>query len=161
MIFLIRSLFIAMFLTNVSAMAVDYGGEKSFLVEVKYEVCIIPPQVSEAEAKGIDVISVEEAKELYDAKAHFYDARSPRHYETQHIKGAYAVTFDSSIASYVALELPEDKDEPLVFYCYGESCANSYEAALAVRKSGYSNVHWLLNGFKEWKDKSFPVGTGR
>jgi len=140
--------------------AVDYGGEKSYLIEIPYSVCVVPPQVDDAIAKGVKVASVANAKKLYDEKAIFFDARAPRHYKTEHIKGAYPVIFDESKASYIALDLPKDKDTALVFYCYGESCADSYEAALAVRNAGYTNVHWLLNGFPEWKANGYPVEGG-
>jgi len=138
---------------------VEYDGEKSIIFETKYDVCIIPPQVSEATEKGIKVVDVKTAKKLYDQKANFFDAREKRHFQKEHIKGAYPVYFDVSKAQYIVIQLPKDKEEKLLFYCYGETCANSYEAALAVRKLGYTNVYWLLNGFNEWKAKKYPVST--
>lgn len=137
--------------------SVEYEGEKSYLTEVKYDICMIPPQEKDAVAQGIKIIGAKQAKVLYDQKAYFYDAREQRHYKKQHIKGAHAVRFDASKAEYIAINLPKDKEEILVFYCYGESCANSYEAALAVKKQGYKNVYWMLNGFNEWKAKGYPI----
>jgi rhodanese-related sulfurtransferase len=136
---------------------VEYDGEKSYMIETKYDICLVAPEVTEAAAKGVKVIDVKKAKNLHDQKAYFYDAREKRHYTKEHIKGAHQVYFDRSKAEYVAAKLPTDRDEALVFYCYGESCANSYEVALAVRKLGYKNVYWLINGFKEWKEKEYPV----
>lgn len=151
------SILFAGVLTLTSLYGVEYDGEKSFMLETKYDVCIIPPQVDDAIAKGVNVIDVAKAKALYNQKAYFYDARERRHYVKEHIKGAYPVYFDVSKAEYIVIQLPKEKDENLVFYCYGESCANSYEAALAVRQLGYKNVYWLLNGFPEWKAKRYPV----
>lgn len=136
---------------------VEYDGEKSYMIETKYDICVVAPQVDEAIAKGVEVIDVDKAKSLHEQNAYFYDARAKRHYAKQHIKGANQVYFDLSKAEYIAAKLPIDKDEALVFYCYGESCANSYEAALAVRKLGYKNVYWLINGFQKWKEKGYPV----
>jgi rhodanese-related sulfurtransferase len=144
-------------LSLVPLYGVEYDGEKSYMVETKYDICLVAPQVDEAIAKGVKVIDVEKAKSLHDQNAYFYDAREKRHYLKQHINGANQVYFDLSKAEYIAAKLPTDKDEALVFYCYGESCANSYEAALAVRKLGYKNVYWLINGFQEWKEKGYPV----
>ena len=157
MITKLSSILFAGVLTLTSLYGVEYDGEKSFMLETKYDVCIIPPQVDDAIAKGVNVIDVAKAKALYNQKAYFYDARERRHYVKEHIKGAYPVYFDVSKAEYIVIQLPKEKDEPLVFYCYGESCANSYEAALAVRQLGYKNVYWLLNGFPEWKAKRYPV----
>lgn len=156
MLRLISSVFLAIFLTA-SVQGVEYDGEKSIMFETKYDVCIIPPQVDDATAKGVKVVDVKAAKKLYDQKCYFYDAREKRHYVKEHIKGAYPVYFDVSKAEYIVIQLPKDKEENILFYCYGETCANSYEAALAVRKLGYKNVYWLLNGFSEWKEYKYPV----
>lgn len=156
MLRLISTAFVAVLLTS-SLYAVEYDGEKSIIFETKYDVCVIPPQVDDAIAKGVKVVDVDTAKKLYDQKSYFYDAREKRHYENEHIKGAYPVYFDVSKAEYIVIELPKDKDENLLFYCYGETCAKSYEAALAVRKLGYTNVYWLLNGFDAWKEMKYPV----
>ncbi len=136
---------------------VDYDGEKSYLMDVKYDICLIAPQENEAAHLGIKVIGAKQAKALHDRQAFFYDAREKRHYNKQHIKGAKHIVFDRSKAEYMAIDLPKDKDESLVFYCYGESCASSYEAALAVKKQGYKNVYWMINGFSEWKSKRYPL----
>lgn len=138
---------------------VEYGGEKSIIFETKYDVCIIPPQVEDAAKKWIKVVNVAMAKKLYDKGAYFFDAREKRHYLKEHVKGAFPVYFDVSKAEYIVIQLPKNKDEKVLFYCYGETCANSYEAALAVRKLGYTNIYWLLNGFGEWKENKFPVST--
>ena len=159
-----RTLFVTLvvlfLLVAAPLLGVEYGGEKSYLLETPYKVCVVPPQVEDAEAKGVTVITVKEAKALYDQGASFFDAREKRHYDKAHIKGAYLVTFDQSKAHYLAVELPKAKDAPVVFYCYGESCANSYEAALAVREQGYTHVYWLLNGFGAWQEHRFPVTSG-
>ncbi|HEX5622879.1 MAG TPA: rhodanese-like domain-containing protein [Sulfuricurvum sp.] len=157
MLLKIHSLILASLLSVSTLSAVEYDGEKSYMLDVKYDICIIPPQEKDAAAKGINVISVKQAKNLYDQKASFYDAREKRHYNKQHIKGAKLVDFDRSKAEYMVINLPKDKEESLVFYCYGESCANSYEAALAVKKLGYKNVYWLLNGYNDWIAKRYPV----
>lgn len=146
-------------LSSAALYGVDYDGEKSIVVETAYDVCVIPPQIDEAIAKGVNVVDIAKAKALYDQNALFFDAREKRHYAKEHVKGAFPVYFDVSKAEYIVIQLPPDKKQPLVFYCYGESCANSYEAALAVRKLGYQNVYWFLNGFGEWKASGYPLQT--
>lgn len=151
------ALLTALLATSLSG--VEYDGEKSIIFETKYDICLIPPQVSEVTEKGIKVVDVKTAKKLYDQGAYFFDAREKRHYLKEHVQGAYPVYFDVSKAQYIVIQLPKEKDEKVLFYCYGETCANSYEAALAVRKLGYTNVYWLLNGFNEWKVKKYPIST--
>lgn len=137
--------------------AVEYGGEKSYLLEIPYEVCIVAPLPSEAIEKGITPVSTHEAKKLFDAGAHFYDARREAHFKEGRVKGAKPVVFDASKAQYTVLSLPKDKEAKLIFYCYGESCANSYEAALAVRKYGYKNIYWYADGFNDWHRSGYPI----
>ncbi len=157
---MLRNRIIALFmiaLFPISAGAVEYDGEKSILIETRYNVCVTPPQVDEAAAKGIKVIDLPQAKALYDQKCRIFDAREKRHFMKKRIKGAKPVYFDVSKAEYIVIDLPNSKEEPLMFYCYGESCANSYEAALAVRQLGYKNVYWFINGFNEWEEKGYPT----
>lgn len=148
---------LAVLLSIAPVSGVEYDGEKSYMMDVKYDICLIAPQEKEAARNGIKIIGAKQAKALHARKAFFYDAREERHYNKQHIKGAKHIVFDRSKAQYMAIDLPKDKEESLVFYCYGESCASSYEAALAVKKQGYKNVYWMLNGFTEWKNKKYPL----
>ena len=138
-------------------MAVDYGGEKSFLFEIPYKVCIIAPLPEEAIKQGIVPVSTIQAKKLFDEGAYFYDARRESHYKQARIKNAKPVVFDSSKANYTVLHLPKNKEAKLIFYCYGESCASSYEAALAVRNYGYKNIYWYADGFKDWHKQGHPI----
>jgi len=137
--------------------AVEYDGEKSFLIEIPYKVCTIAPLPEGAAKQGIVVITTEKAKELYDKEALFFDARSKTHYTKSHIKGAQPVVFDASKAEHTIISLPQNKARELVFYCYGETCANSYEAALAAREYGYKNVYWYSAGFDGWVKKKYPT----
>ena len=137
--------------------AVEYGGEKSYLLEIPYEVCIVAPLPSEAIEKGITPVSTLEAKKLFNEGAHFYDARREAHFKKGRIKDAKPVVFDASKAQYTVLNLPKDKEAKLVFYCYGESCASSYEAALAVKNYGYKHIYWYSDGFNDWSKKGHPT----
>lgn len=137
--------------------AVDYGGEKSYLFEIPYKVCLVAPLPKEAIAKGISPINSLQAKKLFDEGASFYDARREAHFKEARIKDAKPVVFDASKAQYTVLSLPQNKEQKLVFYCYGESCASSYEAALAVRNYGYKNIYWYSDGFNDWNRRGYPV----
>jgi len=137
--------------------AVEYGGERTYLSEIPYKVCPVAPLPKEAKEKGIIIASIDKAVTLYKEGAFFYDARRKAHYDEGHIKGAKPVLFDVSKASYTVLDLPKDDKTPLVFYCYGVTCANSYEAALAVKEYGYKNVYWFSVGYAAWQEKNQPT----
>jgi rhodanese-related sulfurtransferase len=154
---LYKTLTLGMLGISSALLAVDYGGEKSYLFEIPYEVCIVAPLPEEALKQGINPVSTLEAKKLFNEGAYFYDARREAHFKQARIKDAKPVVFDSSKAQYTVLSLPQNKQAKLVFYCYGESCASSYEAALAVRKYGYKNIYWYSDGFNDWNRKGHPI----
>ena len=43
-----------------------------------------------------------------------------------------------------------DKSTPLVFYCQGAACWESYNAALRAKNAGYANVYWYRGGVLAW-----------
>lgn len=49
------------------------------------------------------------------------------------------------------------KSYPLVFYCQGPQCWESYNAALRARDAGYTNVYWYRGGLEAWGLASLPT----
>lgn len=154
---LLQILLFSTLINGTAVLAVEYGGEKSYLTEIPYKVCPVSPLPEEAKAKGIRIISTKEAADLYKKGAYIYDARRKAHFDEGRIKGALPVLFDVSKASYTVLSLPKDPDTPLIFYCYGLDCANSYEAALAVKEFGYTKIYWYAAGYAAWVNAKLPI----
>lgn len=46
---------------------------------------------------------------------------------------------------------------PLVFYCQGPQCWESYNAALRARDAGYTNVYWYRGGIESWGMANLPL----
>jgi PQQ-dependent catabolism-associated CXXCW motif protein len=46
---------------------------------------------------------------------------------------------------------------PLVFFCQGVRCWESYNAALRARAAGFRNVSWYRGGLHAWRQAGFPV----
>lgn len=148
---------IALMIGTTQLSAVDYGGEKSFMYEIPFKACAAAPLPDEAKERGIKMINTNEAKSLHDNGALFFDAREQDMYQKGHIMGAKLVRFDQSKATYNVEGMPKDKSQSLVFYCYGESCAASYEAALGAKDYGFENVYWYAAGYDGWCNKNYPV----
>lgn len=49
-----------------------------------------------------------------------------------------------------------DKAYPVVFYCQGPQCWESYNAALRARDGGYANVYWYRGGLESWAIANLP-----
>ncbi len=143
--------------TVISSSAINYGGKKSYIIKLPYKQCLTPPIPSKAIEEGIIPVNTQKAKELFIEGAFFYDARKKLDYDKEHIQDAKLVMFDNSKAKYTIISLPKSLNSKLIFYCNGGNCSRSYEAALAVRKRGYKNVFWYINGFDDWQKKGYPV----
>jgi rhodanese-related sulfurtransferase len=163
---ILKNIFIKLLLFAVvgivsSLNAVDYGGEKSYMIKLPYKACTVSPIPREALEAGIIPINTAKAKKFFIEGALFYDARKKSDYNKAHIKDAKPIIFDDSKAKYTVISLPKSLDKNMIFYCYGDSCASSYEAALSVLKHGYKNVFWYVNGFDDWKKKGYPVESSK
>jgi rhodanese-related sulfurtransferase len=117
-------------------------------------------------AKGVQVISVEEAQDLL-GKAQFFDCRAGVNYGKGHIKGAVALPytqrsaksekFDASKDTFAIARLPEDKSVAIVFYGDAASAWKSYKAAIVAARAGYSNVKWMRDGVSGWTARGLPL----
>jgi rhodanese-related sulfurtransferase len=113
-------------------------------------------------AKGVQVISVEQARSLV-GRAPFFDARRPLNFGKGHIKGAVALPyaqksdrnerFDAAKDKLDMARLPEDKSSPIVFYSEGPSGWKAYKSAVLAARAGYSDVRWLRDGIAGWVAK--------
>jgi rhodanese-related sulfurtransferase len=120
------------------------------------------------ELKGGKVISIEEAKQLLDAKsASFVDTRSVVNFGKGHVPGAVTaaykeksekvVAFDAKADSFELDKLPNNKSSTVVFYSDGPTGWKSYKAAVLSIGAGYTNVRYMRGGFAEWSGKSLPI----
>ena len=50
-----------------------------------------------------------------------------------------------------------DKDEPVIFYCWGEECTWSAYAAAKAITWGYTRVYRFSGGFPAWKRSGYPI----
>ena len=49
------------------------------------------------------------------------------------------------------------KDFPIVFFCQGVRCWESYNAVLRAWNAGYRNVYWYRGGLQAWQQAGFPM----
>ena len=56
-------------------------------------------------------------------------------------------------------DLPQDKDQQLVFYCLGIKCTASWRAAEKAVKLGYKNVYAFRAGLPAWEKAGYATTT--
>ena len=49
------------------------------------------------------------------------------------------------------------RDRPLVFFCAGSACWESYNAVLRARSAGYTQLYWYRGGLASWSAAGFPM----
>jgi len=117
-------------------------------------------------AKGVEVVSVEQAKALV-GKAKFFDMRAVLNYGKGHVKDAVPLpydqkserseSFDASKDKFDMAKLPKDKSTTIVFYSDGPTGWKSYKAAVLASRAGYTNVKWMREGTTGWTAKGLPL----
>ena len=106
-------------------------------------------------------IPVEAAKQLFDEGALFIDGRIPSEFSEGRIKGAINIDYKTfkDMTKEEKQELMKDikKEQLIVSYCGSDSCEISIDNAYEMARAGYNDVKIFLGGFKEWKQKGYPV----
>jgi len=115
---------------------------------------------------GGTMVTVDQAKALYDKGATFIDARVAAEFTEKTIKGAINVPYKEKFPKESKVDptdrfdlskLPADKATSLVFFCNGSPCWKGYKAAAAAIKAGYKNVSWFRDGIPAWVAKGYPT----
>ncbi|MCG8404231.1 MAG: rhodanese-like domain-containing protein [Phycisphaerales bacterium] len=83
-------------------------------------------------------------------------ALDAEHYAKGHIPGAQNIDYEKMTPDM----LPEQKDQPIVFYCSGGMCPVGRMAASKAAKWGYTDVWEYHGGIKDWKRAGMPVEKG-
>ena len=120
-----------------------------------------------ASLAGVTIISVDEAKKLFDSGVLMVDTRVAAEFAEKTIKGATNVPykeksakeagFDASVDQFDLASLPGDKATPMVFFCNAGECWKSYKASVAANKAGYTKLHWFRGGMPAWTGKGLPT----
>lgn len=100
--------------------------------------------------QDIDAAGVKMLMEKQDALVVF--PLSPIEFDNQHIQGSVNIVMDM-----LPYELPDNKNQPLVFYCLGVKCVASWRAAEQAVALGYQNVYAFREGIPGWDKAGYPL----
>ena len=71
-------------------------------------------------------------------------------------------TFSDKVQAVLARDLAVltrgQRETPVVFFCRGVRCWESYNAALRAVMAGYPNVFWYRGGLESWMEAGLPMG---
>lgn len=104
------------------------------------------------------VISLDQAKQLYDRKsAIFVDARPISQYNDGHISGALSLPWQDATNTFTDLAAELEEKDTVVTYCDGEDCSLSHDLAMFLKDMGFADVRVLVNGWTVWQDAGLPA----
>ncbi|MBZ0104242.1 MAG: rhodanese-like domain-containing protein [Sulfuricella denitrificans] len=114
--------------------------------------------VAPVNVPGATSVSAERLIELAASTSQLLiiDSRRREEFDKGHIEGAVNL-LDTDMTQSALSRLAPKPDTPLLFYCNGERCLRSSNAAKLALDWGYQKVYWFRGGWKEWSDKNLPV----
>ncbi|PLX86799.1 MAG: rhodanese-like domain-containing protein [Desulfuromonas sp.] len=105
-------------------------------------------------------VLLEDVRKLAAEGGVLVDARDWEPFAEGHLPGAVSLPLadvDNLLSRFrQAVQL----DRPLVIYCNGYGCPDSYDLALRLIKAGYLDVRVFEGGYPEWRDAGLPVERG-
>jgi rhodanese-related sulfurtransferase len=112
--------------------------------------------VSPMQVNGATTIDTAKARSLFDSEAAFIDVRKDSDWDAGRVPGAIHLDI-KSVFNDENLSKDVEKNDPVVFYCNGESCMRSSDASKMAVDWGYSKVYYYRDGFPAWKSAGNPV----
>jgi rhodanese-related sulfurtransferase len=107
-----------------------------------------------------DIIEREELRALLDRGEPLVllEALPERYFRKAHLPGARLMPHDR-VAELAAALIPS-RSSAVVVYCASETCRNSDQAAVELRRLGHSNVRVYRGGKADWQAAGLPVEAG-
>ncbi|HPA78415.1 MAG TPA: rhodanese-like domain-containing protein [Kiritimatiellia bacterium] len=102
--------------------------------------------------EGIPLVNTPEMRRIAAAGTHLIlDARPLADFDAGHIPGAVPLPYDNLDAHYEQARLLMSPEMPVVAYCSGGSCDDSFLLCLHLRKQGFTNVILYAEGWTAWE----------
>lgn len=102
---------------------------------------------------GVKSVSADEAVRLFNKDAKIFDVRASTEFKSGYIGEAENLNANEIIKKLNNTDFTKEGD--ILLYC--ASGARSSNAARAVTKAGYSNVHNLSGGILAWQNAGLPI----
>jgi adenylate cyclase len=107
---------------------------------------------------GVQKIGAAMVKGMLERGVVVVDVRDAGNYGRGHIPGA--INLDLNIAlTEESLATLVDKNDAVIFHCWGVGCSYSALACAKARLWGYAAIHYFAGGFPAWKAAGYPVET--
>ena len=111
--------------------------------------------------EGLSLITTAQAHDFFVKGTHlFLDARTDEEYRAGRIPGAFSVPFTALESSLPEVQQLLSPSFPIVTYCSGEACDESFLLAVELKRQGLTNVVLYASGFDKWVEAGHPAERG-
>ncbi len=118
----------------------------------------VPATVSEPTGTALPLpVELDEVRELQGDAALLIDARSREAFAEGHLPGARSLPWGEFEQLSASLQAEVSFKAPLIVYCSGYDCNDSFLLAERLLAAGYRQVRVFEGGFPEWRDAGLPV----
>lgn len=116
---------------------------------------------SKALREGIALVTTPQAFEYFQKGSHiFLDARHGGDYRQGRIPGAFSLPFDAQDEKAAEVQALLSPSQPVVTYCAGKNCDESFLLTIELRKQGFTNVVLYAGGMDAWIEAGHPAERG-
>lgn len=107
---------------------------------------------SKALAAGLTLTHLDDVQRMVREQSHLLlDARPVADYDRGHLPGAFSLP-QTELDTYYPQILPLlSASQPLVVYCSGKECDESFLLSLYLREQGFTNISLYVGGYLEWQ----------
>lgn len=103
---------------------------------------------------GLKSISCRDLHDLLpERRVAVFDVNARARWAAAHVPGARNL----DPVNFAAIELPAERDRPLVFYCSNFLCRKAPTAARRAKAMGYADVRVMSAGIQGWLGEQLPV----
>ncbi len=111
--------------------------------------------------EGIPLANSAQAMSFMQSGAYvILDARPAADYAEGHIPTARSVPYSSVDDALVAVQPYLTPAAPIMTYCSGKNCDESFLLSLYLRRQGFTNVVLFSGGFETWSAEGHPIERG-
>ena len=107
---------------------------------------------------GLALASLDDVQRMVREQSHLLlDARPVADYDRGHLPGALSLP-QADLDTYYPQILPLlTAEQPLLVYCSGHECDESFLLSVYLREQGFTNLSLFVGGLLTWREAGLPV----
>ena len=111
--------------------------------------------------EGIPLVTAAQVMVFLQSGTHvILDARPAADYVLGHIPTALSAPYESIADAMVTVQQRLTPSGPIMTYCSGKNCDESFLLTQYLRRQGFTNVVLFAGGFETWSAEGHPVERG-